>query len=70
MFGKRPDGRFIRNLEPMQRIMPYIMKTRCDSMNMYEDTFDCTFESGCIYHLEDTVPTKEEEKEFESWCNR
>lgn len=41
MFGKRPDGRAIQNLEPMQQIMPYIMKTRCDSMNMYEDTFDC-----------------------------
>lgn len=41
MFGKRPDGRAIRNLEPMQQIMPYIMKTRTDSMNMYEDTFAC-----------------------------
>ena len=41
MFGKRPDGRLIRNLEPMDQIMPYIMKTRTDSMNMYEDTFAC-----------------------------
>ena len=41
MFGKRPDGRAIRNIEPLQMIMPYIMKTRTDSMNMYEDTFDC-----------------------------
>ena len=41
MFGKRPDGRVIRDLDPMQKIMPYIMKTRCDSMNMYEDTFAC-----------------------------
>ena len=41
MFGKRPDGRVIRDLEPMQKIMPYIMKTRTDSMNMYEDTFAC-----------------------------
>ncbi len=41
MFGKRPDGRVIRNLDPMQKIMPYIMKTRTDSMNMYEDTFPC-----------------------------
>jgi len=39
MFGKRPDGRRIKNLEPMQMIMPYIMKERSDSMNMYEDTF-------------------------------
>lgn len=41
MFGKRADGRLLKNLEPMQQIMPYIMKTRTDSMNMYEDTFDC-----------------------------
>lgn len=41
MFGKRPDGRVIKNLDPMQQIMPYIMKTRTDSMNMYEDTFAC-----------------------------
>ena len=41
MFGKRPDGRQLKSLEPMQMIMPYIMKTRSDSMNMYEDTFAC-----------------------------
>ena len=41
MFGNRPDGRAIKNLEPMQKIMPYIMKTRTDSMNMYQDTFAC-----------------------------
>lgn len=41
MFGKRPDGRIIKNLEPMQQIMPYIMKTRTDSMNMYEDSINC-----------------------------
>lgn len=41
MFGKRPDGRVVRGVEPLQMIMPYIMKTRCDSMNMYEDTFPC-----------------------------
>ena len=35
MFGKRADGRVIRNLEPMQQIMPYILKTRTDSMNMF-----------------------------------
>ena len=38
---RRPDGRLVKNIEPMQRIMPYIMKTRNDSMNMFEDTFAC-----------------------------
>lgn len=41
MFGKRPDGRLLRTLAPMERITPYIMKTRNDAMNMYEDTFAC-----------------------------
>ena len=38
---KRPDGREVRSIPPIQKIMPYIMKTRTDSMNMYDDTFDC-----------------------------
>ncbi len=41
MFKKRPDGRVVKNIEPMQKITPYIMKTRTDSMNMYEETFPC-----------------------------
>ena len=41
MFRKRPDGRVVKSVEPLQMIMPYIMKTRTDSMNMYEDTFAC-----------------------------
>ncbi len=54
MFGKRPDGRVIKNLEPMQQIMPYIMKTRTDSMNMYEDVFDCG-------PMDDYIKAKEKE---------
>ena len=41
MFGKRPDGRRIRNIDPMQLITSYLMKKRYDAMNMYEDTFAC-----------------------------
>ncbi len=41
MFGKRPDGRVIKTLAPLEKIIPYIMKTRTDSMTMYEDYFDC-----------------------------
>ena len=25
MFGKRPDGRVVKSVEPLQMIMPYIM---------------------------------------------
>lgn len=41
MFGKRPDGRLIRGVDPMQLITGFLMKKRYDSMIMYEDTFDC-----------------------------
>lgn len=41
-----------------------------DWVETYEDTFDCTFESGCIYGLEDTEPTEEELEEFKKWCDK
>lgn len=41
MFGKRPDGRKLRTVEPIQLITAFLMKKRYDSMNMYEDTIDC-----------------------------
>ena len=41
MFGKRPDGREIKSLAPMEKIIPYIMKERHDSMTMYEEMLDC-----------------------------
>lgn len=41
MFGKRPDGRRLRTVEPIQLITGAIMKKRYDSMNMFEDYFEC-----------------------------
>ena len=41
MLKKRPDGRLVKSVPPIMKIMPYIMKTRTDSMNMYDDAFDC-----------------------------
>lgn len=41
MFGKRPDGRKLRSVDPMQLITGFIMKKRYDSMTMYEDTINC-----------------------------
>lgn len=41
MFGKRYDGRVIHDIDPIQKITPYIMKTRTDSMNMFEDYLPC-----------------------------
>ena len=41
MFGKRYDGRVVHNIEPMQKIVPYLMKTRTDSMTMFEESIIC-----------------------------
>ena len=41
MFGKRSDGRKVRTVDPLQLITGTLMKKRSDSMNMYEDTFNC-----------------------------
>lgn len=41
MIFKRPDGRKVRNIEPMQLITSYLMQKRYDAMNMYDDTLPC-----------------------------
>lgn len=41
MFGKRYDGRRVKSIDPIQCITPYLMKTRTDSMNMFEEYLPC-----------------------------
>ena len=41
-FGDRSDGRKLRTMDPMHRIMPYIMAKRSDAQNTYADSFDIT----------------------------
>jgi len=41
MMKNRPDGRRIRNVDPMQLITCILMKKRYDSMNFYEDSINC-----------------------------
>ena len=41
MMKNRPDGRRIRNVDPMQLITCFLMKKRYDSMNFYEDSINC-----------------------------
>ena len=38
--GDRADGRKLRTIIPMHRIMPYIMPRRYDAQNMFDETFD------------------------------
>lgn len=41
-FGDRKDGRLIRSLPAINRFMPYIMPTRNDACNHYEESFEVT----------------------------
>ena len=41
-FGDRYDGRRVRTASSMLTVVPFIMKTRNDSMNYFEDTIDIT----------------------------
>lgn len=42
MFGLRPDGKKVKDLDPIQRIMPHIMRPRHDSQNL--TSYDCPCE--------------------------
>ncbi len=39
-FGDRKDGRKLRSIEPMHRLMPYIMPRRSDSLNTFYDRIE------------------------------
>ena len=39
-FGDRNDGRLLRSLSPMMKIMPYIMPQRCDACNSFRGIAD------------------------------
>lgn len=39
-FGDRPDGYKLRTINPMNKMMPYIMPQRCDACNTFTDMFD------------------------------
>ena len=41
-FGDRKDGRLVRTLYPMNKFMPFIMRTRNDACNQFADSIDLT----------------------------
>ncbi len=41
-FGDRKEGRRVRTLDPMNYVIPYIMKRRSDAQNYFEDVIDIT----------------------------
>lgn len=59
MFGFRPDGKRVKDIDPIQRIVPHIMSSRNDSQNftqMYcpcepmDEFIDAQLEKGDVYN--------------------
>ncbi len=40
MFGRRPDGRRVKDIDPVMRITPYVMPMRCDAQVMLKHRAD------------------------------
>ncbi len=40
MFGRRPDGRRVKDIDPVMRITPYVMPMRCDAQVFLEHKAD------------------------------
>lgn len=40
MFGRRPDGRRVKGIDPVMRITPYIMPMRCDAQVLLKHRVD------------------------------
>ncbi len=41
-WGDRRDGFLVRNMDPMSKIVPYIMTSMADSWVLFEDKIDIT----------------------------
>lgn len=48
MFGKRPDGRRVKGIDPIIRITPYIMPMRCDAQVLLKHDADMEVMSNYI----------------------
>jgi len=53
-WGDRADGRRVRTEPPMNQVSPYLMWTRCASMNLFEESFE-------ISHVERYIRQKRRE---------
>jgi len=48
MFGKRADGRRVKNIDPLMHLIPFIMTKRSDSQIFLSADFDCDNLDGYI----------------------
>lgn len=49
--GDRKEGRRLRTLEPINTVIPFLMKTRAESMNRFEDSIEISELSAYVHHL-------------------
>ena len=50
MFGRRPDGRRLNDVDPIVQITPYLMPMRCDAQVFLEHKMD--YEKAARYIAE------------------
>ena len=50
-FGDRKDGRLLRSLPAYTTFTPYIMPTRNDALNFYEESMEVTEVDRCLRRL-------------------
>lgn len=53
-FGDRHDGFLVRNLDPMGKLIPYIMKSKSDSWVLFEDRIDITHTQEFLHTMRKT----------------
>ena len=50
-FGDRKDGYKVRNLDPMGRLIPFIMRSKTDSWVLFEDKIDITHTQDFLHDM-------------------
>lgn len=53
-FGDRHDGFLVRNLDPMGKLIPYIMRSKADSWVLFEDRIDITHTQDFLHDMRKT----------------
>ena len=50
-WGDRNDGFLVRNLDPMSKLIPFIMKSKSDSWVLFEDRIDITHTQDFLHQM-------------------
>ncbi len=55
--GDRADGRLIRTLDPLTMLIPFIMQTRTDAQNLFEDRIEISHAQHWLRTVREADPT-------------